>query len=65
MKLTNKWLFGLGSALVAGAAAAILVFQQKKSAGYEKPPKGAPQLDIDNPGSQDNFPTAASESEIG
>jgi hypothetical protein len=31
----------------------------------DKPPKGAPQLDIENPGSQDNFPKPPMESELG
>lgn len=63
MKHKNALLVAVGS-LVAIAAS---VFFIKKKQGYheEKPPKKAPQLHIENPGSQDNFPTAATESEVG
>lgn len=56
-------LVGIG-ALVA-TAVALFVVRKKKESAVEKPPKKAPQLSIENPGSQDNFPTSAVESEIG
>lgn len=56
-------LVGIG-ALVA-AAVALFVVRKKKVDSGEKPPKKAPQLHIENPGTQDNFPTSAVESEIG
>jgi hypothetical protein len=51
---------GIGAAL---AAAAIFFFWKKND--DEKPPKKAPQVPIVNPGEQSEFPTSASESEIG
>lgn len=54
---------GVLSALAAGAA--LLFYMKNKSSQEEKPPKKAPQLDIENPGSQDEFPTTATESEVG
>jgi hypothetical protein len=62
MKNKNKWLIGIGSLLAAVAA---IFFIKNKNAGEERPPKNAPQLDIENPGSQDDFPKPPMESEIG
>lgn len=59
----NKWLIGIGS-LVAVAASVFFV-RKKKTYTPEKPPKGAPQLHIENPGTQAEFPTSATESEVG
>jgi hypothetical protein len=59
----NKWLIGIGS-LLAVAVTAFFV-KKKKEGQHEKPPKKAPQLDITNPGSQDDFPKPPMESEIG
>ena len=54
----------IAGALLAVTAALVLVQRQRK--GYkEHPPKGAPQLDIQNPGDQSEFLTTAMESEIG
>ena len=53
---------GVGVAL---AAAAAIFFIRKKNGQGEKPPKKAPQLDIENPGEQSEFVTAPSDSEIG
>lgn len=59
----NKWLLAAGSAL---ALAATLFFVRKKqSTKQERPSKKAPQLDIENPGSQDDFPKPPMESEVG
>jgi hypothetical protein len=57
--------------LVAGilsvfAAGLTLLFTMKKKAkSDERPSAKAPQLDIDNPGTQDDFPKPPIESEIG
>lgn len=59
----NKWLIGIGSLLAL--AATFFIIKKIKNSGEEKPPKGAPQLDIENPGSQHDFPKAPSESEMG
>jgi hypothetical protein len=53
-------------ALAATAAAYIL--SKKKNAvasAHEKPPKGAPQLNIENPGSQHDFPKPPANSQLG
>ncbi len=51
-------------ALVAAATA--IFFIKKKSRDAEgKPPKNAPQLNIENPGDQSEFTTSASASEMG
>ena len=55
----------VGIAALVAAAVALFVVRKKKANATEKPPKKAPQLPIQNPGSQDNFPTSAVESEIG
>ncbi|HEX2536196.1 MAG TPA: hypothetical protein VHK69_20790 [Chitinophagaceae bacterium] len=54
MNRKQTWLIGLG-ALVAAAAAWLLI-RNANEGGTEKPPKNAPQLDLENPGSQDDFP---------
>lgn len=59
----NKWLIGIGSVLAA--VAAVLVIKKNKTNGDDKPPKKAPQLDIENPGSQHDFPAAPTRSDIG
>lgn len=59
----NKWLIGLGG-LIAAATAFFLI-KKSRAGNEEKPPKGAPQLDIENPGSQHDFPKPPIESEIG
>jgi hypothetical protein len=63
MKKKNKLLIGAVGLLAA--VAAILLFKKNKTSSEEKPPKGAPQLDLENPGSQDDFPKPPMESEIG
>lgn len=49
-------------AAVAATVAGVLCINCKKE-NIEKPPKAAPQLDIDNPGEQSEFPTSATEAE--
>ena len=60
MKKKNMLLIGIGAAM-----AAAFFFFKTKGDKEERPPKKAPQLDIQNPGEQSEFTTAASESEIG
>ena len=64
MNTKNNWLIGLGSVLVVGVAASVLFFKGKKNKTHQKPPKGAPQLRIENPGNQDEFPTSTTEEEM-
>ena len=59
----NKWLIAIGS--FVATAAAVFIITKTKTGNEDKPPKGAPQLDIENPGSQDEFPSAPIESEVG
>ncbi len=59
----NKWLVAVGG-LVA-AAASLFLIKKIKPNNEGKPPKGAPQLDIENPGSQHDFPKPPIESELG
>jgi hypothetical protein len=53
--------------LAAFGAGLITLFYLKKRSTLTagKPPRNAPQLDLHNPGSQDEFPTAPGASEIG
>ena len=64
MKHKNFLLVGMG-ALVAGIATILFLKKRKEAEANEKPPKNAPQLDIENPGTQADFPTSATESEVG
>jgi hypothetical protein len=59
----TPWFF---ISLLSFIAAAIISFRRSKAhSPAETPPKNAPQLPIENPGDQSEFPKAASESEIG
>jgi len=51
-----------GTAVLAAVVALLVKQRQDRS---EKPPKGAPQLDLQNPGDQSDFLTSATESEVG
>lgn len=64
MKKYSAFLIGLGSVLVVGTAW-WLIRKNRPGRGEEKPPKRAPQLPIENPGTQDEFIAAASESGLG
>jgi LPXTG-motif cell wall-anchored protein len=63
MKKKNIVLAGVG--VLLATAAAIFFFRKKKDEVHQKPPKGAPQLDIENPGDQSEFTSSPSESDIG
>jgi hypothetical protein len=56
------FLFG-GTAVLA--ATIVLLIRQRQASASEQPPKGAPQLDLQNPGDQSEFLTTATESEVG
>ncbi len=44
----NKWLIAIGS--FVATAAAVFFIKKNKTGNEDKPPKGAPQLNIENPG---------------
>lgn len=53
-------------ALMAATASLYMVWRKKQIRQNDTPPKGAPQLHIDNPGDQSEFPIApTSEIELG
>jgi hypothetical protein len=58
----NKWVILTGSLVIAATTMFLVKIRRNNE---DKPPKGAPQLDIENPGSQDNFPKPPMESELG
>ncbi len=63
MKQKNAIWIGLAG--LFAATAALFFVRRKNHADEEKPPKGAPQLHLENPGTQDDFPKAPTESEVG
>ncbi|MBA2744857.1 MAG: hypothetical protein H0U44_01405 [Flavisolibacter sp.] len=63
MKNKNFLLLAIGSVITA--AAAFFFVNKGKHPKTEKPPKGAPQLNVENPGDQSNFITAPSDSKLG
>ena len=63
MKQNNAIWLGVGGLLVL--AAAVYTIRKNKNSGTQKPPKRAPQLHIENPGTQNEFPVSPMESEIG
>lgn len=65
MKKKNILIAGIAS-LVVIAATTYLVIKRKTERHSDIPPAGAPQLDIDNPGDQSDFPAGPSaEPELG
>jgi hypothetical protein len=63
LKKYAPFLIGFGS--VAVVATAWWLISRNRKRAEEKPPKRAPQLNIENPGSQDEFISATSESGLG
>lgn len=63
LKKYAPFLIGFGS--VAIVATAWWLIKKSRKSAEEKPPKRAPQLDIENPGTQTEFIPAASESGLG
>jgi hypothetical protein len=53
------------SSFIAATVTTILMIKKKKTFKNEKPPRKAPQLNIENPGSQHDFPKPPMESELG
>lgn len=62
-KKYSPFLIGFGS--VAIVATAWWLIKRNRKSAEEKPPKHAPQLDIENPGTQTEFIAASSESGLG
>lgn len=58
-------MIAIGALLAVNAAIAAYLFTKKKQNSKEQPPRNAPQLDLDNPGTQAEFPNSATESEVG
>jgi hypothetical protein len=63
MKKKNIILVGIGAALAT--AAAIFLIKRNSKPVTEKPPKGAPQIKVENPGDQSEFATSPSDSDLG
>ena len=61
-KMPKPLIIGVLASLVAGLATLFIV---KKKGGKDLFAKKPPQLDIDNPGTQDDFPKPPAESELG
>ena len=64
MKKKTIWLIGMGTVLATTAALFFLKRRKGPTDTEEKPPKNAPQLDVQNPGEQSEFPSMADESEL-
>jgi LPXTG-motif cell wall-anchored protein len=63
MKNKNGMLIGAGA--LAAIAATLLFWRKNKNKQSEHPPKHAPQLPIENPGIQSDFPTAPTPNDAG
>lgn len=60
--MAKKTLLVAGIAGLLGAAAGLLIAKKKRKNQPEAtPPKAAPQLPIENPGDQSEFPTSPTE----
>lgn len=60
--MKRKMLFGIGLVGLLGAAASLfLAAKRRKDRHEDTPPEGAPQLHLQNPGDQSEFPTAPEE----
>ena len=65
MKKKNVVLAGIAS-LALMATAAYLIVKRRAGQKEDQPPKNAPQVPINNPGDQSNFPAAPSgDTELG
>ncbi|HEU4471664.1 MAG TPA: hypothetical protein VFR58_11305 [Flavisolibacter sp.] len=63
--MKKKHIFWIGVGAALAAVAAILLINKSKEETSDKPPKKAPQVPVDNPGDQSDFPKAARESDLG
>ncbi len=63
--MKKKQLSILVTGTVLALTAAFLLVRHQRQEQKEQPPKGAPQLDLQNPGDQSEFLTAATDSEMG
>lgn len=57
MKTKNLYVVGVAG-LIAAAAGLYIALKEKSRKNGSLPPKAAPQLTIDNPGDQSEFPKA-------
>ena len=65
MKKKNVVIAGIASLVVVATTAYLLVRRRAKQ-GEAQPPKNAPQVPINNPGDQSNFPAGPTgETELG
>lgn len=65
MKKKNILIAGVASLAVIAATAYLVIRKRKEETG-EWPPHSAPQLDVNNPGDQSDFPSAPTgEAELG
>ena len=63
--MNMKKIIMVGAGALAAMAATIFLIRKYKKEDGVKPPRKAPQLSIENPGSQDDFPKPPIESELG
>ena len=63
MKKKNVLLVAIGA--IAAMAATLFIIKKRSKETTKKPPKKAPQLDIENPGDQSEFISSPSDSELG
>lgn len=64
MNKNTQWMLGIAVMMGIAAGTALYLFWEKQNK-KELPPKNAPQLELENPGTQSDFPVSASESELG
>lgn len=64
MNKNTQWMLGIAVLIGVAAGTALFLFWEQQGK-KELPPTNAPQLDLDNPGSQSDFPVSASTSELG
>ena len=57
-KKSNWWVAAGG--IVLAAASVYVVWKKTKQQRGDRPPANAPQLDLENPGDQSDFPAAPS-----
>ena len=65
-KKEDNTVWYLVGGLMAGVAAGYWLWRcSREKKHHDKPPRKAPQIKLENPGSQDDFPKPPMESEIG
>lgn len=56
--MKNRELFVVSTAALIATTVCIYIMKRRKVQSAGKPPKTAPQLKVDNPGDQSEFPTS-------